>query len=124
LADGDYVFVSRKDHQVKWMGYRIELAEIESNLQAHPQIKDAVAMLVPTENGDLTELAAFFEAEGKVDPAALSRFLRQRLPAYMVPRRFVLVEALPRNDRGKLARAEILKQYLGRNPGEGDGRAC
>ena len=122
--DGDYVFVSRKDHQVKWMGYRIELAEIESNLQAHPQIKDAVTLLVPSGNGDLTELAAFYEADGQLDSAGLNRFLRERLPAYMIPKLYFKVQALPRNDRGKIARADILKLYLSRHPRDGDGRGA
>jgi acyl-coenzyme A synthetase/AMP-(fatty) acid ligase len=110
-ADGDYIFISRKDHQVKWMGYRIELAEIESNLMAHPQVRDAVVLLANTGNAGLTELAAFYESEGSTDPAMLSRFLESRIPPYMIPKKFIRVDALPRNDRGKIARDEILKQY-------------
>ncbi len=108
--DGDFVFVGRKDHQVKWMGYRIELAEIETNLMAHPLVRDAAAILVGT-GGGLTELVAFFEADAQVDAASLAQFLGSRIPPYMIPRRFVQMAALPRNDRGKIARDEILKRY-------------
>lgn len=108
--DGDFVFVSRKDHQVKWMGYRIELAEIETNLMAHPLMRDTVALLVETEDG-LTELMAFFESDADVDVASLAEFLKNRIPQYMIPRRFVRVGSLPRNDRGKIARDELLKKY-------------
>jgi acyl-coenzyme A synthetase/AMP-(fatty) acid ligase len=109
--DGNYVFVSRKDYQVKWMGYRIELSEIEMNMMAHPQIRSAVVLLAGSENGGLTELAAFFEAEAKVDSVELSQFLGKRIPSYMIPKRFIQLDFLPRNDRGKIARDEILKYY-------------
>ena len=109
--EGDYVFVSRKDYQVKWMGYRIELNEIEMNLMAHPQVRCAVVLLAGTGNGGLTELAAFYEAETKIASTDLSQFLENRIPAYMIPKKFILVDSLPRNDRGKIARDEIQKSY-------------
>jgi amino acid adenylation domain-containing protein len=109
--DGNYVFVSRKDYQVKWMGYRIELSEIEMNMMAHPQIRSAVVLLAGSGNGGLTELAAFFEAEAKVDSVGISQFLEKRIPSYMIPKRFIQLDFLPRNDRGKIARDEILKYY-------------
>lgn len=110
-SDGDYVFVSRKDHQVKWMGYRIELGEIEMNLMAHPQVRSAVVLLAGTGNGGLTELAAFFEAETRLNSAELTQFLEKRIPTYMIPKRFIQMDFLPRSDRGKIARDEILKLY-------------
>jgi amino acid adenylation domain-containing protein len=108
--DGSFVFVSRKDHQVKWMGYRIELAEIETNLSAHPHVKD-VAVLLADRSGGLTELVAFFEADEAIESAGLVRFLEKRIPIYMIPKRFIQIPCLPRNDRGKIARDELLKGY-------------
>ena len=92
------------------MGYRIELAEIETNLTAHPDVRSAVALLAST-GGGLTELLAFFESDAEVDSASLASFLANRIPQYMIPRRFVRIESLPRNDRGKIAREELLRQY-------------
>jgi amino acid adenylation domain-containing protein len=109
--DGDYVFVSRKDHQVKWMGYRIELAEIETNLLAHPQVKDAAVLLASSGNDELAELVAFFEAEGTVGFSELTQFLQKRIPPYMIPKRYIRMDSFPRNDRGKVAREEILRRY-------------
>lgn len=111
--NGDYIFVSRKDYQVKWMGYRIELGEIETHLLAHPQVRDAVVLLAAAGDSGLTELAAFFEAETPLAPGDLSKFLESRLPPYMIPRRFVQMPALPRNDRGKIARDAILEYFSG-----------
>ena len=109
--EGDYIFVSRKDYQVKWMGYRIELAEIETNLSSHPQVKDVAVLLEPSGSEGLTELVAFFESEGDIDSSDLSKYLEKRIPSYMVPKRFKRVDFLPRNDRGKIDREEILRRY-------------
>jgi acyl-coenzyme A synthetase/AMP-(fatty) acid ligase len=110
---GDYVFVSRKDHQVKWMGYRIELNEIEANLMAHPEVKCAVVLLASAASEGLTELVAFFEADGNINVSTIARFLERRVPPYMVPKRFIRIASIPRNDRGKIARDEIRKRYFG-----------
>jgi amino acid adenylation domain-containing protein len=110
--EGDYIFVSRKDLQVKWMGYRIELNEIEINLMAHPQVRSAVVLLSGTGNNGLNELVAFYEADAKIDSACLSQFLEKRVPTYMIPKIFIQVDSLPRNDRGKIDRDEILKFYF------------
>lgn len=114
-GDGNYVFISRKDHQVKWMGYRIELAEIESNLRVHPHVRDAAVLLTSLSNEGLTELTAFFEAEETLKPAVIAQFLRSRLPPYMIPKRFIQMQVIPRNDRGKIARGEILEWYMRSN---------
>lgn len=113
-SSGDLVFVSRKDFQVKWMGYRIELGEIETNLMAHPYIRDAAVLLAGTGSGGLTELAAFFESETDVSVTGLVQFMEGRVPPYMIPKRFVRMEMLPRNDRGKISRAAILQLYSGK----------
>jgi len=112
IGDGNYVFISRKDHQVKWMGYRIELAEIEANLLAHPGVRGAVVLLASSATEGLTELVAFYEAEGNIEPSVIARHLRHRIPPYMIPKRFIQIKSIPRNDRGKIAREEILEWYL------------
>jgi D-alanine--poly(phosphoribitol) ligase subunit 1 len=110
-AEGDYVFVSRKDQQVKWMGYRIELGEIEASLLAHEKVKDAAVILVTIANSDLNELVAITEVEDGFDVQSLALYLKDRLPAYMIPKRFVRLNSIPRTDRGKIARDELLKSF-------------
>jgi acyl-coenzyme A synthetase/AMP-(fatty) acid ligase len=109
--EGDYVFVSRKDYQVKWMGYRIELAEIETNLASHPQVRDVAVILEQSGTEGLSELVAYIETDADMDLSALRRYLEKRVPSYMVPKRFMRVDYLPRNDRGKIDREEILRRY-------------
>jgi acyl-coenzyme A synthetase/AMP-(fatty) acid ligase len=108
---GDYVFISRKDQQIKWMGYRIELGEIETNLIAHPDIEDAVVLLVETNDGTLSTLAAFFESNDLIPAQSLAQHLSRLLPQYMIPKKFIQIEELPRNDRGKISRRDLLDWY-------------
>jgi len=93
------------------MGYRIELGEIETNLMAHPYVRDAAVLLANTGNGGLTELAAFFVSEPDVNTSALIRFMEGRVPPYMIPKRFIRMDALPRTDRGKISREAIHQLY-------------
>jgi amino acid adenylation domain-containing protein len=109
--EGDYVFVSRKDYQVKWMGYRIELAEIETNLSSHPKVRDVAVLLEQSGSEGLTELAAYIESEADTDFSDLRIYLEKRVPSYMIPKRFIRVDTLPRNDRGKIDREEILRRF-------------
>jgi amino acid adenylation domain-containing protein len=110
--DGEYVFISRKDQQVKWMGYRIELGEIETNLLAFPNVNDAAVLLIEIGDAEISELIAFFESDSILSSHDLSQFLGKRLPNYMVPKSFIQVNPLPRNDRGKIDRKEILRWYI------------
>jgi len=112
---GDYVFITRKDQQVKWMGYRIELGEIETKLLSHPDVKDAAVILVENNETNLSQLVAFFESAESILPQTLSQHLDKILPPYMVPKIFIQMECLPRNDRGKIARKNILDWYQGQD---------
>jgi amino acid adenylation domain-containing protein len=108
---GEYVFISRKDQQVKWMGYRIELGEIETNLLAHPKVNDAVVLKIETSDVGISELIAFFESDEILSGNELSGFLGRLLPNYMVPQNYIQVKYMPRNDRGKISRQEIIRMY-------------
>ncbi len=99
-ADGVLWFVGRVDRQIKHQGYRIELDDIELALQSIDGVNDAA--VIHRSNGKSPELAAFFEAAGEVDEAGVREQLKARLPAYMVPRIFRKLDALPRTDRGKI----------------------
>jgi amino acid adenylation domain-containing protein len=108
LADGQLEFVGRADEQVKVRGYRIELGEIESALKEHPAVKDAV-VVARAETADGTRVAAY------VVPALLDAFsvpalreaLRDRLPGYMMPASFTVLEALPLTPSGKVDRRSL-----------------
>ena len=114
LPDGSIEFCGRLDHQVKIHGYRVELGEVEAALRSHGGVHDAVVLAREDACGD-RQLAAYVAAAGPqapfyaeaLSPAALRLFLAERLPAYMVPSAFVLMERLPLTANGKLDRQAL-----------------
>ncbi|MRR55344.1 MAG: amino acid adenylation domain-containing protein [Deltaproteobacteria bacterium] len=103
--DGNYVFIGREDNQVKIMGYRIEMGEIEQALLAIDGVRDAAVVAV--QRGGLDELVAFVEVEEVKDYTQILARLRDRIPAYMIPRRLIPLVELPRCGRGKINRAAL-----------------
>ncbi|MDQ3804120.1 MAG: amino acid adenylation domain-containing protein, partial [Acidobacteriota bacterium] len=108
LPDGNVEPLGRADCQVKIRGFRIELGEIESVLGQHPAVSEAVALAREDAPGD-KHLVAYLVREGgtSATPAELRNFLKQRLPDYMLPSAFVVVEAMPLTPNGKLDRRAL-----------------
>ncbi|MHB1558888.1 MAG: amino acid adenylation domain-containing protein [Isosphaeraceae bacterium] len=106
-SDGTLECLGRVDHQVKIRGFRVELGEIESALSSHPMVHEAAVAARPDTTGELS-LAAYIipraEAGGSPSSADLRRWLAGRLPEYMVPSAFVVLEEMPRTPNGKLDR--------------------
>ena len=110
LPDGEVVFAGRADLQVKIRGFRIEPAEIEAAIGALPGVREAV-VLAREERGAPGEkrLVAYVvpERERAIEAQELRDALRGRLPAYMVPADFVLLERLPLTPNGKVDRRAL-----------------
>ncbi|NNB89170.1 non-ribosomal peptide synthase/polyketide synthase, partial [Corallococcus exiguus] len=105
-ADGTLDFLGRTDHQVKVRGFRIELSEVESALGAHPNVRETVAVVREDVPGD-KRLVAYVVAPSAPEPEALRDFMRQRVPDYMLPSAFVLLESLPLTAQGKVDRKAL-----------------
>ena len=96
-ADGTISFHGRVDRQIKVRGYRVEPGEIEAKLASHPAVAQAALRL-----NDAGQLIACVVAKTPVDDATLTRFLRECLPAYMVPAAIMFVDEMPRTPAGKI----------------------
>lgn len=107
LSDGNLEFLGRLDHQVKIRGYRIELGEVENALRNHPDVRDAVVVTGPGPDGN-KRLIGYVVSEQQLNLVMTTDKLRQwlqaKLPHYMIPSVFVLLEALPLTANGKLDR--------------------
>ncbi|KPQ08982.1 MAG: putative non-ribosomal peptide synthetase module [Rhodobacteraceae bacterium HLUCCA09] len=108
LASGEIVVLGRRDGQVKLRGYRIELGEIESHLRALDGIR-AAAVDKRSIGGEDRLVAWIVPEQGAPAPdrAALAAALRARLPDYMVPQGWEVLEALPQTANGKLDRKAL-----------------
>ncbi|HEY6929688.1 MAG TPA: amino acid adenylation domain-containing protein, partial [Thermoanaerobaculia bacterium] len=106
--DGSLVLLGRSDDQVKIRGFRIELGEIEAALLAHPAIRDAAAAAREDVSGDRTLVAYYvFAPAAALSAGDLRRFLKERLPEYMIPTALVNLDRLPRLPNGKVDRQSL-----------------
>ena len=116
---GNIEFLGRIDSQVKIRGYRVELGEIEAALNQNPGIKESllVALEDPKDEAGKTEsrnsrsktqlVAYVVSNKGQLNVSMLRDFLKQKLPEYMVPSAFLMLEALPRTANGKVDRQKL-----------------
>ncbi|MFE4395327.1 non-ribosomal peptide synthetase [Streptomyces sp. CB02056] len=107
-ADGQLVFLDRRDNQVKVRGHRIELGEIEAALRALPDVSDAAVRAVGGTGGS-TRLVGYCvpRAGAALDPAGVRERLAAVLPEYMVPPNVLLLDALPLTPHGKVDRRAL-----------------
>src|ERR1051326_7745414 len=122
-ADGGLEFQGRVDGQVKVRGYRIELGEVETVLQQHEGVSEAVVLVQQNEEGH-KQLVAYVvrDEESALSVGELRDFVKARLPEYMVPGVYMWLEALPLTENGKVdrralpepdgSRPELEKQYV------------
>ena len=113
LPDGNFVFVSRADNQVKLRGFRIELGEIEACLSAYPEVAEALVMIREDVPGD-RRLAAYVTTNSAMNQQAdtqlavrLKAHVKGKLPDFMLPSAFVIVEKFTLNNNGKIDRSTL-----------------
>ena len=112
LPDGNIEFMGRSDHQVKVRGFRIELGEIEAVLSQYSAVREAIALVREDNPGD-KRLVAYIVANSELktqDSELINNlrcYLKQKLPQYMIPSAFVLLESLPLTPNGKIDRRSL-----------------
>ena len=114
VGDGVIEYQGRGDEQVKVRGYRIELGEIEAVLQEHAEVREAAVVVREVRGAGETEagtpekrLVGYVVLAGGVKTSELRRYLKERLPEYMVPGVWVEMERLPVTANGKLDRKNL-----------------
>ncbi len=110
-ADGSFLFLGRRDHQVKVRGFRVELGEIESVLAADASVAEAVVVALPHAEHGAELVAAVILAPGATgDGRALRRACAARVPPYMVPEHVVVRADFPRTSSGKIDRMRLTEE--------------
>ena len=109
LPDGQILFLGRTDSQVKIRGYRIELGDIEAAVNRHPAVSNNVTAAREDQPGELRLVSYLILRDGHKSPGAseLRQFLRQTLPEYMLPARFVTLKQFPVSPNGKIDRRAL-----------------
>ncbi|MBW4630838.1 MAG: amino acid adenylation domain-containing protein [Iphinoe sp. HA4291-MV1] len=107
-ANGNLEFLGRIDHQVKLRGFRIELGEMEAVISQHPMVRENIVVAFEDELASKCLIAyVVLHPEQTVTVTELRHFLESKLPSYMVPSAFVMLEALPLTPNGKVDRRAL-----------------
>ncbi|AFW95760.1 non-ribosomal peptide synthase [Anabaena sp. 90] len=116
LSDGNIEFLGRIDHQVKIRGFRIELGEIETALIQHPDVLNAVVITSTDSSGSNCLIAYIVTQQQPLISSGIWRdFLKAKLPDYMIPSNFVILDHLPLTPNGKVDRKALSTLSVDRN---------
>jgi amino acid adenylation domain-containing protein len=108
LPDSNIEFLGRTDDQVKVRGFRIELGEIEAALSGHPSVRECAVVVREASGGDKQLVGyAAVDASENLTSRELRTYLLAKLPEYMAPTTFILLEALPLTANGKIDRKNL-----------------
>ena len=108
LPDGNIEFLGRNDYQVKIRGYRVELGEVEVAIEQHPAIRQAIVCTQEDIQGNKRIVAyGVLSQETSLSLHTLRSFLQTKLPDYMVPAAFIVLDALPLTPNGKIDRQAL-----------------
>ncbi len=111
MADGNYKFLGRRDNQIKSRGYRIELGDIESAINAHPDVVECAVVAVPDEMIS-NRIRAFVAVKAPITEPEMIAFCAEIIPKYMIPEAFAFRETLPKTSTGKIDRQTLNAEAL------------
>lgn len=107
LQDGNIEFLGREDAQIKLQGYRVELGEIESVLQQHPEITHAVVIVHGEQAANRRLVAYVATGNSRLGKESLAAHAGKFLPPYMVPATYIVLDKMPVTSNGKVDRKSL-----------------
>ena len=111
--DGYFFFVDRMKDAIRRRGENISSFEVEAEIVAHPDVREAAAIAVPSELDEDEVMAVVAPAPGKsIDPVALIEFLRDRMAHFMIPRFIRVLDELPKTPSAKVLKTELRKEGI------------
>ena len=116
LADGDFEFLKRIDDQIKIRGYKVDPREIEQCMNSFSAIKESAIVAHENATGEKKLIGYYVanQATSSLDHQDIRLFLQQKLPDYMIPTAFVLMDTLPLSESGKLDKHALPKPKFSR----------
>ena len=106
-VNGELVFLGRNDAQVQIKGYRVELYEIENAISKIENIVSNAVIPTPVNGSTYENLTAFITSKGSIDTNQIKAVLAQKLPDYMVPNTYIVLDNMPLNSNGKIDRNQL-----------------
>lgn len=113
IREGILYFQGRVDNQIKHMGYRIELEEIEGACSSLSYVKQSVAIYLPKEVGGEIVVFLLLNRDKSLNDVNVVEDLKKKLPYYMIPQKIIEVDNLPQNQNGKVDRNKLKENYIG-----------
>lgn len=107
--DGKFYYIGRKDKQIKYNGYRIELSEIEKAFYNIEYVEKVIVATTKNDEGKVNKIIAFIKVNCEISKQELKKEISQTLPEYMIPR-IKIVKTMPINENGKIDEKSLLEE--------------
>ncbi len=107
--DGKFYYIGRKDKQIKYNGYRIELSEIEKAFYNIEYVEKVIVATTKNDEGKVNKIIAFVKGNCEISKQELKKEISQTLPEYMIPR-IKIVKTMPINENGKIDEKSLLEE--------------
>jgi acyl-coenzyme A synthetase/AMP-(fatty) acid ligase len=108
LPDGRVIYIGRRDDEVKIRGGKVRASEVQAHLLGHPKVKNAIVLPRKNRIGELSLVAyVVCKQDTRSGMDELNRFLRGKLPGYMIPAHFIFLDSLPYTPGGKVDRMAL-----------------
>ena len=107
--DGKFYCIGRKDKQIKYNGYRIELSEIEKAFYNIEYVEKVIVATTKNDEGKVNKIIAFVKGNCEISKQELKKEISQTLPEYMIPR-IKIVKTMPINENGKIDEKSLLEE--------------